>query len=206
MGMCLHNGGGCLLWNLIVPSSIILMPGTGRADGSVIRSRTIQAPRVGMITISSGFSRTGFVTTTAGSRPFPILGKITIFAPHSSTVLPYLLSSAKPLCMSGMRIILRIYIPQNQRLVPFDVRLLGDVFVVINKIHFVNILVIEVVSQLRGFKPDHAILGRVIAIVGLEFFRQPLDKIFAVPVTPHQHQWGSFGNNAGSCQQTARSG
>ena len=78
--------------------------------------------------------------------------------------------------------ILRIYIPQNETLVSFALRVLGDVFVVIDKIRFANILVIEFVSVLRGLKPDHAILGRVISIVGLESFRQPLDKIFAVPL------------------------
>ena len=76
----------------------------------------------------------------------------------------------------------RIYTLQDEFLVPYAMHVLGDVYVVIDKIRFANILFIEFVSVLRGSKPDHGILGRVIAIVGLESFRPPLDKIFAVPL------------------------
>ena len=77
---------------------------------------------------------------------------------------------------------MRLYILQSEFLEPAAIHVLGDVYVVIDKIPFAIILCIEIVSVLRGSKPDHDILRRIIATVGLESFRPPLDKIFAVPL------------------------
>ena len=67
-------------------------------------------------------------------------------------------------------------------LVPLAIHLLGDVYAVMDKIPSAIILTIEIVSVLRGSKPDHDVLRRIIAIVGLESFRPPLEKIFAFPL------------------------
>ena len=79
-------------------------------------------------------------------------------------------------------ILLRLYILQSEVLEPAAIHLLGDVYVVIDKIPFAIILCKEIVSVLRGSKPDHDILRRSIPIVGLELFRPPLEKIFAFPL------------------------
>ena len=67
-------------------------------------------------------------------------------------------------------------------LVPLAIHLLGDVYAVMDKIPSAIILTIEIVSVLRGSKPDHDVLRRIIAIVGLESFRRSLEKIFAFPL------------------------
>ena len=67
-------------------------------------------------------------------------------------------------------------------LVPLAIHLLGDVYAVMDKIPSAIILTIEIVSVLRGSKPDHDVFRRVIAMVGFETFRRRLEKIFAFPL------------------------
>ena len=61
------------------------------------------------------------------------------------------------------------------------IHFLGDVLAAIDKIPFAIVLFNEIVSVLRGSKPDHDVLRRIIAMVGLESFRRRLEKIFAFP-------------------------
>ena len=97
MGMGRRNGGVCR----VVPSAgRIPMVVMGRADGSVICTRTILAPRVGMITLFSGLSLTGFVRTTEGWRPAAWPAIITPLSPLRSELARSLEFAVIPVALS----------------------------------------------------------------------------------------------------------